>query len=254
MIIPKNKSHQFRFSDACKSEHVKHMHDSANAMIARIEAAIDLQWSKGNPVYNLEPLILEKGHDINTIAQLKEYDVKVYDFDKRNAELLSAYELDAEWRPCLLTESLMEWVGNYDDKRDIDVLHIGGVFPRRKEIIEKIQAIPCVKFENVVGVYGKDASELMKRAKIVLNIHRDGEQQAQEQLRISWAIACGCLVVSERSIEPSIPNGIIVESEYGHLFDSVLSSLDKWTFADAMKRKNKYLKLSEKYKKEIWKL
>lgn len=230
------------------------MHDSAKAMISRLETAIDLQWSKGNPVYNLEPLIVEKGHDINAIAQLKEFAVKVYDFDKRNVEILKSYDIDAEWRPCVLNDGLMEWVGDYGHDRDIDILHIGGVFPRRKAVLDKLKAVPCINVVEVLGIYGTEASELMKRAKIVINIHRDSEQQAQEQLRISWAIACGCLVVSEKSIDPAIPNGIIIESDLDGLYDTAISSLDKWSFRDAEKRKEKYLKLSEKYKKEIWKL
>jgi hypothetical protein len=107
---------------------------------------------------------------------------------------------------------------------------------------------------QVFGVYGEEATKLMKRAKIVINIHRDGENQAQEQLRIAWAIACGCTVVSETSMKPSIPNHIIIESPLCRLYDATIKALNEWSFADSEKRKARYVKLSEKYKKEIWKL
>jgi hypothetical protein len=254
MMIPKNKSHQFRFSEEARPIHVKRMHDSARAMFSTLDVDWDLQWSKGKPVYQMEPLLLDKGVDDLTISQLMGYKVKIFDFDRLNAEMLESRGLNSEWRPFLLNDGLMKWVGEYGPDRDIDVLHIGGIFPRRREIIEKLKANTGVQFEQVFGVYGEDATKIMKRAKVIINIHRDGESQAQEQLRIAWAIACGCTVVSETSLKPSIPNSIVIESPLVRLYDKAIKAVNEWSFDDSERRKALYVKLSEKYKKEIWKL
>lgn len=252
MTIPKNKSHQFRYSEACQSEHTKRMHDSVKAMLSTIGEAIDVQFAKGNTVYNLEPLTRANGPCEPTIATL--IGNKVYDFDKANVEVLESFSVDAEWRPFILNDGVINWIGSYGAERDIDVLHIGGIFPRRKPIIDALTTTDGITFLQVSDIYGEEATALMKRAKVVVNIHRDSENQAQEQLRIAWAIGCGCTVVSEESIKPSIPSYVIIESTLNGLYDATIKAVKDWTFADSEKRKAKYLKLSEKYKKEIWKL
>jgi hypothetical protein len=252
MTIPRNKSHQFRFSEEARSTHTKRMHDSVKAMLSTISDKIDIQWAKGNTVYNLEPLTLEKGLCEHTISTL--IGNKVFDFDKTNVEVLESFSVDAQWRPFILNDGMLNWVGEYGPDRDIDVLHIGGIFPRRKSVIDQIKENSALNFMQVFGIYGEEATALMKRAKVVINIHRDGPSQAQEQLRIAWAIACGCTVVSETSIKPSIPNHIIIESDLSGLCDATAKAVKEWSFADSEKRKAKYVKLSEKYKKEIWKL
>jgi hypothetical protein len=247
-----DKSHQYRFSHQALSKHEQNMHDPVNAMLSTLPVDWQVQYNRtSKPIYNLEPMLIERGLNENEFNRLKRSGKYIYDFDLRNVETLQVNGLKAEYRPMVLNEGLLSWVGDYGSERDIDVLFIGNLSDYRKPILQEIENLG-IHVHIVKDTYGKDATDIMKRAKIVLNIHRDGAVQAQEQLRIAWAIACGCLVVSETSLKPSIPNYIIDEYDAGALPMGLFISLGKWSFADAEERKEKYIKLSKKYLKKHW--
>jgi hypothetical protein len=87
--------------------------------------------------------------------------------------------------------------------RDIDVLFIGTITPRRQAILAQLQdALPL----TVAGAYGQDMVTLMNRAKVILNIH--GEEHLDTETRIYEALACGGFVITERlSIESPFTSG-----------------------------------------------
>jgi hypothetical protein len=218
--------------------HYERMHDPLVAMLQDIDERIDVQWPEGAyPVYNVEPLIDADQINTRIMRDIIIKHVPIYDFDRRNVSLLNdTGRCVAHWRPVIWTKTLQAFVDKAKDaERDIDVLFIGNETGRRKDCIDAIRA-HGINVQSVVGIYGTEASSLLKRSKICLNIHRTGAFQAQEQLRIAWALCAGCVVISETSIEPSIPEPIIIESCIdaipstiaGALISGAKTKLEEW--------------------------
>lgn len=81
-------------------------------------------------------------------------------------------------------------------EKDIDVLFIGSITPRRKAIIEHLRQ----KFKiGVARALGKDMSLLFNRAKIILNIH--AEAHLDTETRVFEALGCGGFLLSEKLAE-----------------------------------------------------
>jgi hypothetical protein len=81
----------------------------------------------------------------------------------------------------------MPWV-----EKDIDVVFIGTILPRRRKILDRLQK----KFKiSEKKAFGKDMVELFNRAKIVLNVH--AEEFPDTETRIFESLGCGTFVVSE---------------------------------------------------------
>ncbi|SEQ06854.1 glycosyltransferase family protein [Nitrosomonas ureae] len=80
---------------------------------------------------------------------------------------------------------------NVDGIRDIDVMHYGSINERRRRLLNEIQDVKIIE-----NVYGEDMYALLKRAKVVLNIHYYSHAPL-EVFRIYEALSYGCHVVSE---------------------------------------------------------
>lgn len=77
-------------------------------------------------------------------------------------------------------------------QRDIDVLFVGGVTQRRREIITRLK-----KTFNVVAcqAYGPDMAKMFNRAKIAINIH--AEEFLDTETRVFEALGSGAFLISE---------------------------------------------------------
>jgi len=195
------------------------MHDPLKAFLRSIPFECDIQYpTTGKPVINAEPLIADHGANRHIITSLIKPNIDVYDFDRRNTDLLNRLGYcKAYWMPCLLNDGLQSMADRVSyQERIYDITHIGIATGRREQVIKEIESLG-VRVNVVSGVWGDEATRIMKQSKVVLNVHRESEKQAQECLRISWAIACGCLVVSEISLDPSIPQPCIIEADIGNL-------------------------------------
>lgn len=79
--------------------------------------------------------------------------------------------------------------------RDIDIFFVGKATPYRIEVLDFLRSAP-VKFQWIAhGVSGSALAALMRRSKVVLNIHADGLQAVEP--RVHLAALCGCVVLSE---------------------------------------------------------
>lgn len=92
-------------------------------------------------------------------------------------------------------------------KKDIDVLFVGSLTPRRKEILSKLQNITVTK------AYGLELSKLINRSKIVLNIH--AENFLDTETRVFEVLGSGSFLLTERlATENPFKEGIhLVESD-----------------------------------------
>ncbi len=95
-------------------------------------------------------------------------------------------------------------------KKDIDVLFVGNILPRRRFWLDSLK-----KYFNIVeqNAYGRGMTELFNRSKIVLNIH--AEDYLDTETRIFEALGCGCFMLSEKlSEENPFSSGVhLVEVE-----------------------------------------
>lgn len=91
-----------------------------------------------------------------------------------------------------------------DTDRDIDVLYLGGMTPRRAAIIKQIEEpLKAAGYAITIpstACYGEDRTRLLNRTKILLNINNYPWELAG--MRLVMAMSCGSLVVSEDAPDP----------------------------------------------------
>ncbi len=92
--------------------------------------------------------------------------------------------------------------------KDIDVLFVGNILPRRREYLYYLK-----RYFNIVeaNAFGPEMTNLFNRAKIILNIH--AEVFTDTETRIFEALGCGAFLLSEKLSEdnPFAPGVHLVE-------------------------------------------
>ena len=132
------------------------------------------------------------------------------------------------------------------DRRDVDVLFLGGSTPRRDRVLAGLAPvlwdrrceIRTFRFSRPVTgdepglVFGDDKYELLARSTMLVNVHRgdaEGDESAEyfEWARMVEAMANGCLVVTEPSIghEPLVAGEHFVECAAADLASTVVELL-----------------------------
>ncbi len=85
-----------------------------------------------------------------------------------------------------------------DCKKDLEVVFVGAMLPRRRSIIERLR----LRFPvEVVEAFGDEMTKVFNRSKIVLNLH--AEDHLDTETRIYEALGCGAFVLTERLSEES---------------------------------------------------
>ena len=110
-------------------------------------------------------------------------------------------------------------------KKDIDVLFVGNITPRRKKIFEQIsKRFPIL----VTQEYGNGLVNLLNRAKIVLNIH--AADYLDTETRVFETLGCGAFLLSERlSQENPFVNDELVQADS---LDELVDKLDHYQRKD----------------------
>jgi len=81
--------------------------------------------------------------------------------------------------------------------RDIDVLFMGSLSPRRVDVLNKLLRVPeLVTTRALFGVYGAERDQALARSKVCLNLHY-WDEWGCEDLRLHFAAAHGVANVSE---------------------------------------------------------
>jgi len=130
-------------------------------------------------------------------------------------------------------------------ERDIDVVFLGGSTERRAAALarlgpalwERRSELRMFTFSRPVTgdepgvVFADDKYELLARSKVLVNLHRSDESDADgyfEWARMVEAMANGCVVVTEASLghEPLVVGEHFVETTLDHLVDDVVGVLD----------------------------
>ena len=95
-------------------------------------------------------------------------------------------------------------------KKDIDILFVGSMLPRRENILQDLQQEFNI---TVCQAFGEEMTKLVNRSKIILNIH--AEDFLDTETRIYEVLGCGGFVISEKlsSDSPFMSGKHLVEVE-----------------------------------------
>ena len=123
----------------------------------------------------------------------------VWDYSQANIERLAA------WHVPRLSHVRVGYVPELTRiaavPEDIDVLFYGSNSPRRRAVLDSLRA-RGFRVEWLFGVFGAGRDAMIARSKIVLNMHLY-EAEVFEIVRVSYLLANGRAVVSERGANPA---------------------------------------------------
>ena len=104
--------------------------------------------------------------------------------------------------------------------KDIDILFVGSITERRKEILELISRNYQIQ---IVSAFGQDMAEWINRSKIILNFH--AEEYPDTETRVFEVLGCGGFLLTEKLSHdnPFIDDELVQ-------FDTIEDCLDKLSF------------------------
>lgn len=128
------------------------------------------------------------------IKLLKKADL-VFDYSKNNIQKIIYEGLDSS--KLFYLPLSPKYIENLSCNRNIDIVFYGNInSPRRKNFLTILKKHFKIKVLN--NIYGDELKNILKKTKIVLNIHYYNEALL-ETTRICEAISYGCLVISEKT-------------------------------------------------------
>ena len=155
-------------------------------------------------IFNLEQAGYNFFFDNNYINLLKNYEV--WDFDYENAKRINAkYNLNIYkiLEIGFVNELQTIMHNNPYDKKDIDVLFVGGLNERRRKILNQLKILG-LKVVSLFGSYGTQRDLIIARSKLLLNMHSaDFSTATLEKVRIGYYLNNKCAVLSEETSNPS---------------------------------------------------
>jgi hypothetical protein len=123
---------------------------------------------------------------------------RLWDYSRLNADALVRLGVP---RPALVP---VGWVPELERippaEEDVDVLFYGSVNERRRDLLVELERRGA-RVHAACGVYGAERDRLVARSRIVLNVHFY-EARVFEIVRVSYLLANGRVVVSERGADP----------------------------------------------------
>jgi len=100
--------------------------------------------------------------------------------------------------------------------------------PRRAEILNKLKG-----HTNINNCFNKtELQNILKKTKILINIHQTPHHHTFEELRVLPALECGVVVISERSpLNELIPyNNLIIWADYDNIIEKTREVIEKYDF------------------------
>jgi hypothetical protein len=162
---------------------------------------------------------------------------RVWDYSQTNAVALGALGVKVERVVPIGYAKELTRIG-FAEQRDIDVLFVGSMNPRRQLIIHRLRAAG-LHVGAVFGVYGKERDLLIGRSKLLLNIHFY-ESKVLEIVRISYLLANRCVILSETGSDPqedaSLAGGVAF-AEYGELESNAFELLENPEHRECISRR-----------------
>lgn len=175
-------------------------------------------------VFQLEQLSVESSKWLTErYIEIMKRSLFVFDYSNKNVFLLRKMGVvNVFYTPIAYTSNMTE----YDDTtvsmdtKDIDVLFIGSLNKRRSLILEELKVKGYSVYVADGGVWGEDRTALLRRSKLVLNIHFYSSDAILETVRLAGLMANSCVVVSEpgncMALQKAFQKGCVF-ADYGSL-------------------------------------
>ncbi len=122
----------------------------------------------------------------------------VVDYDADNVPAYAADVADVPIVPMLFAPYLQGDTPLPLEERPIDLLFIGSVNPRRRALLERIEALGLQVAMFDSPLYGAERDAFIAQAKAVVNMHFYDERRF-EQVRVAHCLSLGTPVISERT-------------------------------------------------------
>jgi hypothetical protein len=148
----------------------------------------------GSILYNLEPVrATPELAASKALVFYRRY--PMWDYSARNIARLTAMGVPApRWLPVGYVPTLTR-IGPAAE--DIDVLFYGSMTVRRQAALDALRG-HGLHVEALYGAYGTTLDRFIARSKVVLNLHKQVEDDVFEVVRVSYLLANKKAVVSER--------------------------------------------------------
>ncbi len=162
--------------------------------------------------------------------------LEVWDYSMRNVEILRKVGVE-NIKHCKIgyVPEISYFERNKPEDRDIDILFYGCPTPRRTHILDQFASNKKINFMHIQSTYGDERDELIKRAKLVINLH-NMDNQIFEMVRVTHLIQNKVPVLSERNHDTDFPEymeGTVFTSTYNRFVDTAYKLLKKPEELDA---------------------
>ena len=154
----------------------------------------------------------------NTFEWMKSF--RVWDYSAKNIANMQAMGLSRVQRLQIGYQKELSRI-QQDDNKDIDVLFYGSVNDRRLRILNELKE-RGLNVQSFFGVYGEEKDRLIRRSKVVLNLHFY-DSQIFEIIRVFYLLSNSVAVVSEVNPETSI-DPMYLEGIYPAGYDSLVDA------------------------------
>jgi hypothetical protein len=132
--------------------------------------------------------------------------LEVWDYSKRNVEVLEKAGVENIKHVQIgYVPEISYFERNKPEERDIDILAYMSPSPRRLEIMNQFAEDKNINFVAVQSTYGDDRDNLIKRAKLVMNLHNH-DNQIFEMVRVTHLIQNKVPVLAERNATTDFPD------------------------------------------------
>jgi len=157
--------------------------------------------------------------------------VEVWEFSASALPFLEQHGIKARHVPLGVVKTELTPI----ESEELDVVFLGVLNERRRSTIDKLRAVG-IHVETSDRVFGRQKADLIKRARLVLNLHYY-PNATLEQLRILPALSTGKLVISEtaRDQQPM--------AEFGANGDEIVAHCQRWLAATPLERQQRALEL-----------
>lgn len=131
--------------------------------------------------------------------------LEVWDYSKRNVDVLQKAGVENIKHVQIgYVPEITYFERNKPEERDIDILAYMSPSPRRLQIMNQFAEDKNINFVAVQSTYGDDRDNLIKRAKMVINLHNH-ENEIFEIIRVSHLIQNKVPVLTERNSTTEFP-------------------------------------------------
>ena len=166
--------------------------------------------------------------------------LEVWDYSKRNVEVLQKAGVENIKHVQIgYVPEITYFERNSPEERDIDILAYMSPSPRRLQIMNQFAENKKINFVAVQSTYGDDRDNLIKRAKLVINLHNH-DNEIFEIIRVSHLIQNKVPVLTERNSTTDFPDymeGTVNQAPYEKFVETAYKLLKDPEKLDAQAEK-----------------